>query len=136
MPESFEATKEQELLVERIEKLHNSQPLRAISLYSVAYKHIDPKNAGIDNDRNEPFFSNWANAWRGLLDYIFVICDWDLKSDKRGNEKIETFEEVTDVVINKLLKLPHPDEMGLGQPRENEYPSDHLCLISDISLME
>ena len=136
VPESFEATKEQELLVERIEKLHNSQPLRAISLYSVAYKHIDPKNAGIDNDRNEPFFSNWANAWRGLLDYIFVICDWDLKSDKRGNEEIETFEEVTDVVINKLLKLPHPDEMGLGQPRENEYPSDHLCLISDISLME
>jgi RNA exonuclease NGL2 len=102
----------------------------------VGYKSVDPKNAGLDNERNEPFFSNWANTWRGLLDYIFIIKDWDIGTDKREVDSICTFETENDVRINKLLKLPHPDEMGLGQPRENEYPSDHLCMIADISLLD
>lgn len=136
VPETFIATEEQELMVKEIERLHNELPLRAISLYSVAYREVDPENAGLDNDRNEPFFSNWANKWRGLLDYIFFIREWDVKSDCRAIDSIPVFERDNKVRIEKLLKLPHPKEMGLGQPRENEYPSDHLCLIAEISLLK
>lgn len=136
VPNEFIATEEQKLLVKDIEQLHNKLPLRAISLYSVGYKLVDPKNSGIDNDRNEPFFSNWAHTWRGLLDYIFFIKEWDINSDKTQVDNISTFEEENDIRINKLLKLPHPEEMGPGQPRENEYPSDHLCMIAEISLLE
>jgi RNA exonuclease NGL2 len=136
VPDTFKATDDQKLIVQQMEDLHNELPLRAISLYSVGYKSVDPKNAGLDNERNEPFFSNWANTWRGLLDYIFIIKDWDIGTDKREVDSICTFETENDVRINKLLKLPHPDEMGLGQPRENEYPSDHLCMIADISLLD
>lgn len=135
VPETFEATKEQEELVMKIEKLHNELPLRAISLYSVGYNLVDPENSGCDNDRNEPFFSNWAHSWRGLLDYIFLIKDWDLHEDKTNVDSLSTFESENGVVLHKLLKLPHKDEMGLGQPRENEYPSDHLCMIAELSLV-
>ncbi|GME81473.1 unnamed protein product [Ambrosiozyma monospora] len=134
VPESFQATEEQLKLVQDMQDLHNSLPLRAISLYSVAYKLVDPKNAGLDNDRGEPFFSNWAHTWRGLLDYIFVIRDWDVTSDNSKVDKLEDFEEENGIIINKLLKLPHKDEMGAGQPREGEYPSDHLCMIADLTL--
>lgn len=136
VPEDFLATEEQSLLVKQIERLHNELPLRAVSLYSIAYHMIDPKNAGLDNERNEPFFSNWANKWRGLLDYIFFIKDWSINEDKTEIDELTVFEEENEVVVDKLLKMPHPEEMGLGQPRENEYPSDHLCMIAQISLME
>lgn len=135
VPEDFVATTEQEALVKQIEALHNQLPLRAISLYSVAYKLVDPENSGIDNDRNEPFFSNWAYKWRGLLDYIFFIKEWDIDTDKRHIDDLESFEVENDIRINRLFKMPHPDEMDKGQPRENEYPSDHLCMIADITLL-
>lgn len=136
VPDTFDATEEQEKLVKDMIELHNKLPLRAISLYSVGYKEVDPKNAGIDNERNEPYFSNWAHTWRGLLDYIFFIRDWDLSTDCRKVDTLENFEHENGVRIEKLLKVPHPDEMGPGQPRENEYPSDHLCLVAEISLFE
>ncbi|TID30331.1 hypothetical protein CANINC_001033 [Pichia inconspicua] len=135
VPETFEATKEQEQLVNEIEKLHNSLPLRAVSLYSVAYKQVDPLNSGLDNDRNEPFFSNWAYSWRGLLDYIFLIRDWDINEDKTNVDSLSAFESENHVRLNKLLRMPHKDEMSLGQPRESEYPSDHLCLIAELTLV-
>lgn len=136
VPESYVATEEQQLMVKQIEQLHNDLPLRAISLYSMAYREIDPENSGLDNDRNEPFFSNWAHTWRGLLDYIFFVKEWDVKSDHRNIDSIPAFERENKVRLDKLLKLPHPKEMGPGQPRENEYPSDHLCLIAQISLLK
>lgn len=135
VPESFETTEKQAEMVRTMESLHNQLPLRAISLYSVGYKQIDPTNAGLDNDRNEPFFSNWANSWRGLLDYIFLIKEWDLQEDKTSVDSLLNFETENNVILHKLLKMPHKEEMGLGQPRENEYPSDHLCMIAELSLI-
>lgn len=134
VPESFEASPEQIEMVKSLENLHNELPLRAVSLYSVAYKLIDPKNSGIDNDRGEPFFSNWAHTWRGMLDYIFFIRSWEGENASQVDE-LSAFENENGVVIEKLLKLPHPDEMDKGQPREGEYPSDHLCIIAQIGLI-
>jgi RNA exonuclease NGL2 len=136
VPEDFQPNEEQKLLVKKIAKLHNELSLRAISLYSVAYKHIDPNNSGIDNDRNEPFFSNWAHTWHGLLDYIFFIKHWPLGNDNKEVDTLTVFESENDVRIEGLLKMPHPKEMGAGQPRENEFPSDHLCMIAQLSLIE
>ncbi|KAG0680799.1 hypothetical protein C6P40_003953 [Pichia californica] len=136
VPAEYIATEEQQLLVKDIEELHNRLPFRAISLYSIGYKVVDPQNSGLDNDRNEPFFSNWAHTWRGLLDYIFFIKEWDIDTDCKELDTIPQFEKENNIRINKLLKLPHPEQMGQGQPRENEYPSDHLCMIADISLLE
>lgn len=134
VPESFEPTEEQKELVRSIESLHNALPLRAISLYSLGYHLVDPQNSGLDNERNEPFFSNWAHTWRGMLDYIFFIKEWDVNEDKSSIEDVDTFSEENDVVLQKLLKLPHPEEMDKGQPREGQYPSDHLCIIAQIGL--
>ncbi|KAH3661656.1 hypothetical protein OGAPHI_006506 [Ogataea philodendri] len=133
VPEEFQPNEQQEKLVHDMENLHNSLGTRAISLYSLGYHLIDPENAGLDNERNEPFFSNWAHTWRGLLDYIFFVTDWDF-SDCTQLEQLEDFQSKYGVLIKKLLKLPHPKEMNEGQPREGEYPSDHLCLMAEIEL--
>lgn len=133
VPDQFNATEEQVQLVQDMEDLHNSLPLRATSMYSVGYALVDPANAGYDNDRNEPAFSNWAHAWRGLLDYIFMVQPWN-GDDCRAVDDLDVFETRNNVTLNKLLKLPLPKEMDKGQPRKNEYPSDHLCLIADVGL--
>lgn len=139
VPESFKPTTEQLKLVNSMEDLHNSLDMRAISLYSVGYKLVDPDNAGLDNNRDEPIFSNWAHAWRGLLDYIFVISSWDATRES-FSDKVDTVEDVehnNGVRITKLLKLPLPKEMGpepSGQPRLGQYPSDHLCLMAEVAL--
>ncbi|KSA01013.1 uncharacterized protein AC631_03200 [Debaryomyces fabryi] len=139
VPESFEPTPEQLKLVNSMQDLHNSLDMRAISLYSVGYKLVDPDNSGLDNDRDEPIFSNWAHAWRGLLDYIFVISSWDDKNESFA-DKIDTVKDVEQnngVRITRLLKLPLPKDMGpepSGQPRLGQYPSDHLCLMAEVAL--
>lgn len=135
VPDSFTPTEEQAQIVKDMEDLHNSQPMRAISLYSVAYKHIHPENSGLDNEKGEPEISNWAHAWRGLLDYIFYITEWDLKSDSQV-KSLSEFEQLTNVKINGLLRMPPGKEMTEhGQPHEGEYPSDHLCMIADLTLI-
>lgn len=135
VPESFTPTEEQAQIVKDMEDLHNSQPMRAISLYSVAYKHLHPENSGLDNEKGEPEISNWAHAWRGLLDYIFYITEWDLKSDSQV-KSLSAFEQLTNVKINGLLRMPPGKEMTEhGQPHEGEYPSDHLCMIADLTLI-
>ncbi|EGV65000.1 hypothetical protein CANTEDRAFT_103766 [Yamadazyma tenuis ATCC 10573] len=139
VPESFVATEEQLQLVNAMENLHNNLDVRAISLYSVAYKHVDPKNAGADNERNEPMYSNWAHSWRGLLDYIFVISSWDLSEDY--SKKIDSIDELANtenIRLTKLLRLPRGEEMGeepSGQPRLGQYPSDHFCLMAEVELL-
>ncbi|OWB56599.1 hypothetical protein B5S28_g2506 [[Candida] boidinii] len=137
VPKSFVPTTEQLELVTKMENLHNSLDSRAISLYSVGYKGLHPTNAGRDNDRNEPFFSNWAHTWRGLLDYIFLIKDWNCQDNCTDIESLEKFENENSVKINGLLRMPEPEEMGeepSGQPRLSQYGSDHLCMICDLSL--
>lgn len=135
VPDSFVATKEQLQLVDKMQALHNSLSARAVSLYSVAYKRVDPENAGLDNARNEPFFSNWAHTWRGLLDYIFVVRSWNKTENCEKIDNLETFEDQSRLILEKLIKMPHPKEMDKGIPRSHEYPSDHLCLIAELSLL-
>lgn len=132
VPDDFTPTEEQLHLVKSMEKLHNEFPYRAISMYSVGYKFVDPKNSGLDNDRNEPFFSNWAHSWRGLLDYIMFIKPWDITTNKNEIDSIADLQVENDFILQGLLKLPHPQDMDKGQPRENEFPSDHLCLIAQL----
>lgn len=135
VPDSFTPTEEQAQIVKDMEDLHNLQPMRAISLYSVAYKLLHPENSGLDNEKGEPEVSNWAHAWRGLLDYIFYITEWDLKSDSQV-KSLSEFEQLTNVKINGLLRMPPGKEMTEhGQPHEGEYPSDHLCMIADLTLI-
>ncbi|ONH67553.1 RNA exonuclease NGL2 [Cyberlindnera fabianii] len=135
VPESFTPTEEQSKLVTQMEDLHNNLDVRAISLYSVGYKDVHPENAGLDNDANEPHISNWAHAWRGLLDYITLIARWDLKSSSRVNS-IEEFEKVSEVRLRGFLRMPPGSEMTEhGQPHEGEYPSDHLCMMADVELL-
>lgn len=139
VPESFVATPEQLQLVEKMERLHNELDMRAISLYSVGYKQVDPENAGKDNDRNEPMYSNWAHGWRGLLDYIFVISDWDKSQDFSNNiDLVDQVSEEQKVKLTKLLRLPRGEEMGeepSGQPRLGQYPSDHFCMMAEVELI-
>ncbi|CAH2354546.1 RNA exonuclease Ngl2p [[Candida] railenensis] len=137
VPETFDFTDEQLQTVHDMEDLHNSLDVRATSLYSVGYEIVDPKNSGIDNDRKEPFFSNWAHAWRGLLDYIFVISKWDMETDNSQVDTIEQVQKQFGIKLVGLLQLPHPDDMGpepSGQPRLGQFPSDHLCIMSEIEL--
>ncbi|KAK6458106.1 RNA exonuclease NGL2 [Scheffersomyces xylosifermentans] len=139
VPETFEATEDQMKLVQVLEDAHNSLDMRAISMYSVGYKLVDPNNAGFDNDRNEPIFSNWAHTWRGLLDYIFVITTWDKETEdlSANADSLQELEEKQGVRLLKLLKLPMPEDMGpepSGQPRLNQFPSDHLCLMAEVEL--
>ncbi|ODV78120.1 RNA exonuclease NGL2 [Suhomyces tanzawaensis NRRL Y-17324] len=138
VPDHFEPTEDQLKLAKQMEDVHNALDMRAISLYSVGYNKVHPENSGLDNDRNEPSFSNWAHTWRGLLDYIFVVSSWDLKQD--FSERPDTLEELEqqNVRLVGLLKLPLPQEMGpepSGQPRIGQYPSDHLCLMAEVELI-
>lgn len=136
-PKTFNISAEQEQMIKKLETSHNSIDLRMISLYSLGYNTVHPENASFNNERNEPAFSNWAHSWRGLLDYIFIISDWDKISDR---SKIDTLEEVTKnqgIKLLRLLKLPLPSEMGeepSGQPRVGQFPSDHLSLMAELEL--
>lgn len=140
VPETFEASEEQLQLVQKMQDAHNLLAMRAISLYASGYRHVHPENAGRDNDRFEPYFSNWAHTWRGLLDYILIICPWERASEDHS-KRVDTTEEVEEkqkVRLLKLLRLPQPEEMGpepSGQPRTGQYPSDHLCLIAEVQLL-
>lgn len=99
---------------------------RVESVYGEHYRKVDPANSTTHNPEfHEPEFSNWAHAWRGLLDYIFLIENIDaVKSDLRRK-----------VVVKELLKMPTGEEMGdAGQPRVGEYPSDHLCLMATVEI--
>lgn len=134
VPEKFSATEEQKGLVESMASLHNSLDMRGISIYSVGYKHVHAENAGLDNNFNEPEISNWAETWRGLLDYIFFIKKWDF-SDKASPEELEAFQDENGIKIRGLLRMPPAKEMpNHGQPHEGEYGSDHLSMMCELEL--
>lgn len=135
-PKTFDFTPQISDKIERMAALHNDIDLRFISLYSVAYRNVHPENA-IPSDRYEPLFSNWAHAWRGLLDYIFVASDWH---NEETNEEVDSPQKVENehgIKLLSLLRMPTPEEMGpepSGQPRDGQYPSDHLCLMAKLEL--
>lgn len=134
VPQAFSANTEQTQLVNDMQSLHNSLDMRAISLYSVAYNKVHPDNAGLDNERGEPEMSNWANTWRGLLDYLFLITNWDF-SDRKEVDEIDVFEKENSVRIRGLLRMPPGSEMPHhGQPHEGEYASDHLSMMCELEI--
>lgn len=139
VPEFFEFSPQITHKINEMESLHNDLDMRAISLYSVGYGLVHKDNAGRDNDRGEPFFSNWAHSWRGLLDYIFVVTDWDKQiSYSNKIDSLQELEEANKVRLLSLVRLPTPEEMGpepSGQPRIGQFPSDHLCLIAKVELV-
>lgn len=97
---------------------------KPISVYGTYYELVDEPNTKAHEVFKEPEFSNWAHAWRGLLDYIFVF----------QYESTE-FKPYDPVIVHELLKMPLGLDMGdHGQPRINEYPSDHLCLMSTLEI--
>ncbi|EGW30524.1 end processing RNAse Ngl2p [Spathaspora passalidarum NRRL Y-27907] len=138
-PEVFMPTPDQDQLLLQMQNAHNTLKVRAISLYSVGYKLAHPENSGINNDRNEPMFTNWVNTWSGMLDYIFILTDWDNTED--FSHSVDTPEEIADkynIKLLRLLKLPVPGDMGPkpnGQPRIYQYPSDHLCIMAEVQLL-
>lgn len=92
------------------------------SFYGDNYRYVHPENS-LPADYYEPSFSNWAHSWRGLLDYIFYFNPRNCECSR--------------VVVLELLRMPEPVEMGPvpnGQPRESQYPSDHLCIMAKISI--
>ncbi|CCH59132.1 hypothetical protein TBLA_0B02900 [Henningerozyma blattae CBS 6284] len=134
VPDDYQANDEQKLLVTKMQELHNSLDMRAISLYSAGYSKVHPENSGIDNERNEPEISNWAHIWRGLLDYLFYIKSWDFTPNKEI-DSLEDFERENDIKIRGYLRMPPAKELpSHGQPFEGEYPSDHLCMLCEVEL--
>ncbi|SCV01963.1 LANO_0F14422g1_1 [Lachancea nothofagi CBS 11611] len=134
VPSTFDSSREQKDLVESMSALHNALDMRAISLYSVGYKHVHVENSGLNNDFNEPEISNWAETWNGLLDYILFIKKWDF-TNKNIPEEINAFECENGLKIKSLLRMPAAKEMpSHGQPHEGEYGSDHLSMVCDLEL--
>ncbi|SSD59788.1 related to RNA exonuclease NGL2 [Saccharomycodes ludwigii] len=135
VPSDYQATEEQYELCQRLQKVHNSLNMRAISLYSIGYGKVHPENANVHRDRGEPEISNWAHTWRGLLDYIFFIRSWDTTTDCTQIDDFDTFAKENDVLITKYLRLPPASEMTEhGQPHEKEYGSDHLSIMCEVYL--
>ncbi|ODQ68535.1 Endonuclease/exonuclease/phosphatase, partial [Nadsonia fulvescens var. elongata DSM 6958] len=118
--------------VEQLAQYYSTLPIMGKSLYGLGYRYVDPDN--IDHHtkkhKHEPRFSNWAHTWQGLLDYIFIM--------KPASERHEESLDLgTGVRLLQLLKLPRPEEMGPvpnGQPREGQYPSDHISLMATVAL--
>lgn len=130
----FEPSPEHRQAIEQLKYSYDSLGYNAISLYSVGYGQVDPGNCGLDNSEGEPFFSNWAHTWRGLLDYIFVLSP---TLHQKQNHIQDLLAEQEGVRLVGLLRLPRKEEMGpepSGQPRTGQYPSDHLCIMAEVEL--
>ncbi|KAK9365746.1 Endonuclease/exonuclease/phosphatase [Lipomyces kononenkoae] len=119
--------------IEEVERLHDNNGVLLQSVYGAFYRRVHPANAS-ETDSGEPGFSNWAFTWRGLLDYIFVM-DFNANANANDKETRAGGEIVPGVRVKALLRLPEAKEMGAepsGQPREGQYPSDHLCLMAGL----
>lgn len=124
-----EQTKRMNVLLQEYDKLK----YRCKSLYSV-YNQVHPNNA---DQYGEPFYSNWAHNWRGLLDYIFVIVPKSLPDTYEQNGRIQ-YNKESDVKVTKLLRVPEDSDMGedldMGLPRAGEYPSDHFAMMAVVNI--
>uniref|UniRef100_A0A060TH88 ARAD1D36850p n=1 Tax=Blastobotrys adeninivorans TaxID=409370 RepID=A0A060TH88_BLAAD len=118
--------------VDGLLQFYGTLDYRTKSLYGETYKEVHPENVHPKSTIGEPFFSNWAHKWRGLLDYIFVLEKKNV--DKQHKQPSEI---VSGVKVLNVLRMPDPKEMGpepSGQPREGQYPSDHLCMMCTVSI--
>lgn len=106
-----------EPLIAKLQGLHwDPSTLVVVSAYS-QYSLVDPDNA---QDNGEPHATNWAHAWRGLLDYVFLMTRED---------------EDTQMKVLELLRIPTPKELGgEGLPQHGKFPSDHICIAANIEL--
>ncbi|KAF8001162.1 hypothetical protein HF325_004951 [Metschnikowia pulcherrima] len=101
------------------------------------YGLIHPENSGLDNKRNEPLFSNWTDTWKGLIDYICVVSDWD-NTNNRKVDSLDDFTRASSMRLLRLLKMPSTADMGpeqFGLPQPGMYPSDHLCMMAELELL-
>ena len=93
---------------------HEANPALT-SLYARGLKLCQPDNA--TNAFGEPPFTNWAHKYKETLDYIFVIGD-----------------SINRVKLTGLLKMPRIEEMGVSEPQEGRFPSDHVCEMVEVEL--
>lgn len=104
---------------------HEQNPV-LFSLYSVGYKLVHPENA--KNTFDHPAFTNWAHAYQGHLDYIFVM-NRDTSLQTPENQVVEG------VKLKALLRVPLPSEMKEAEPLEGRYPSDHVALMANVQIV-
>lgn len=99
-------------MVEAVEQAHAKTNIEVHSALE-CYSRVDSENS---QHHGEPLYSNWAHAWRGLLDYIFIM----------GTPNYRVVE---------VLRMPPAKELGdEGLPQLHKYPSDHLSVAATIEL--
>lgn len=76
------------------------------SLYARHYSNVDPDNCGA---HGEPRCTNFANVYRGTLDYIMIPAE-------------------SSIECKSLLQMPDTAQLEHGQPQEGQFPSDHFAL--------
>ncbi|QBM89323.1 RNA exonuclease NGL2 [Metschnikowia aff. pulcherrima] len=121
--------------VATLEHLHNRINARAISLYSVGYGSVDGENC--QPITNEPWFSHWGTHSQELLDYIFVVTEWDGEASTKI-ESLTHFTQETQMRLMALLQMPSCENLGrpdCAQPRLGMFPSDHICMMADLELL-
>ncbi|EEB09320.1 CCR4/nocturin family endoribonuclease [Schizosaccharomyces japonicus yFS275] len=102
------------------------------SLYSYGYKKVHPGNAG--NTFEHPSFTNWADKYRGHLDYIFVM-DRNAVSAPKTEEVNDSGRITDDVRLVSLLRCPENNEMNEAEPQEGRFPSDHVAIMAEVQVL-
>ncbi|CCG83003.1 Putative uncharacterized protein [Taphrina deformans PYCC 5710] len=95
---------------QRIDRLSGGPQFR--SLYAEHYHAIDPGNCG---SQGEPTCTNFANVYRGTLDYLLTPVE-------------------SNITCNALLQMPDLTLLSQGQPQEGQFPSDHFALGCEVTL--
>lgn len=86
------------------------------SLYSKHLRSVSPSHA---TTNGEPECTNYANVYRGTLDYIFLM----------GRSS-------SSLTCTGLLDIPDISKLTNGLPQEGQFPSDHFCLMCELSVHE
>lgn len=111
--------------------IHKQLNYRAQSLYGLAYHLIRGKEAKFGN---EPAFSNWTPAFKGMLDYIFILSKCE-GLEPYSEVDMFQFETAHKIKLLKLLPLPTEDEMGVaGLPHLRWSPSDHISIMAELEV--
>ena len=97
-----------------LKTLSEATPLT--SLYGAHYKHINTDH--IDQATGEPICTNYAQEYRGCLDYLFM------KSPTNA------------IKCTALLELPDLSVLSHGQPEEGKCCSDHFALSAELYIQE
>lgn len=100
---------------------------KAISLYALGY---NANLSYLTEDALEPEFTNWTPAFKGTLDYIFVVAP-------KSNTPVtgEGLEKSSGLKLLGLLRLPTSSQMQVrGLPYTNWSPSDHFSIMAELEL--